>query len=88
MGNSERDERQWNLLGVKHRGGQRGVSVAGPALPVGEYVEVVPASQLEGAVLERDALAKLVALYREYGSPDLTRMVNREAMRTPPTGGR
>jgi len=44
--------------------------------------------QLAGAVEERDALAKLVALYREYGSPDLTRMVNYEAMRTPPAGGR
>jgi hypothetical protein len=43
--------------------------------------------QLKGALEERDALQKLVNLYREYGSPDLTRLVNHEAMRTPPAGG-
>jgi hypothetical protein len=50
-------------------------------------VEYVRADAYRGAVEDRDAYAKLVALYREYGSPDLTRLVNFEAMRTPPAGG-
>lgn len=45
---------------------------------------VARALNAQGAVEERDALQKLVNLYRKYGSPDLTRLVNHEAMRTPP----
>jgi hypothetical protein len=54
-----------------------GLRVEGPFVP----------EPPQGAVEERDALQKLVNLYREHGSPDLTRRVNHEAMRTPPLGG-
>jgi hypothetical protein len=43
-----------------------------------EY-EYVPASQLRGAVERAEKAERLVALYRENGSPDLTRMVEYEA---------
>lgn len=44
-----------------------------------ERVEYVPVSELRGAVERAEAAERLVALYRENGSADLTRLVEYEA---------
>jgi hypothetical protein len=41
----------------------------------------------QGAVARAETAERLVALYREYGSPDLTRLVEGEAKRLDRIGG-
>jgi hypothetical protein len=58
LGRSHKAER-WTLVGYEHVGG--GIrNIEGRALDAGERVEVVPASQLEGAVAENRKLRALI----------------------------
>lgn len=65
--------------------------VGGPCRRIGcdgtvERVEYVLASQLAGAVERAERAERLVALYRENGSADLTRLVEYEAKITAERG--
>ena len=65
LGNIERDERRWTLGRDYTTGGVR--AYEGPAMKAGDEVEVVPASQLRGAVEALRALEAWAARMPDAG---------------------
>jgi hypothetical protein len=63
MGDSEHDDRRWQLTGGSH---EHPTVYGGPSIRQGQVIEVVPASQLRGAVEDRD---EAIRLLRDSSSP-------------------